>query len=157
VKVKVIEILSLTPEDKQRLNSHALQRFSDWQGKILSKVSQLSQLSVEQVRKDLATYLDENEIAEFHKCLADIKGWLSKCMDTGDRYFSYAYATRVITPMLRVENLVTKAYQAKEDEKEWNAACKAVNPPLSDAKMYFTNEECDGVRKGYSASHSCPH
>lgn len=139
----MIEVLSLKSEDKQRLNSYALKRLNDWQGSILSKVSQLRQLNIEQVRADLDTYLHDKEMAEFNKCLADIKGWLSECMDTGDRYFPYAYATWVITPMLRVESLIMKAYQAKEDEKKWNVACKAVNPPLSDAKMYFGDHEYD--------------
>jgi len=147
VKVNVTEILSLKPEDKERLNSHALERLNEWQGKILSKVPQLRQLNVEQAKKDLATYLDENEIAEFNKCLADIKSWLSECMDTGDKYFSYAYATWVITPMSRIEYLVTKTYQTKEDEKEWNTAYNALNPPGRDAKTYLTDEEYKGFVK----------
>jgi molecular chaperone DnaK (HSP70) len=110
VKVNVTEILSLKSEDKERLNSHALERMNEWERRILSRVPQLRQLSEEQVTNDLATYLDENEIAEFQKCLADIRQWLSECMDTGDRYFSYAYATWVVTPMSRAENLVAKAY-----------------------------------------------
>jgi hypothetical protein len=143
VKVKMTEIFGLKPEYKERLNSYALKRFNDWQERILSKASQVRQLSIEQLNADLDTYLHDNEKVEFSKCVADIAGWLSKCMDTGDRYFPDAYATWVITPMFRVESLIMKAYQAKEDEKEWNAACKAVNPPLSDAKMYFGNEEYD--------------
>ena len=93
MKVNVTEILSLKPEDKERLNSHALERLNEWQGRILTKVPQLRQLSADQAKKDLATYLDENEITEFNKCLADIKRWLSECMDTGDKYFLYAFAT----------------------------------------------------------------
>ncbi|MFO7996193.1 MAG: hypothetical protein R6U93_03465 [Dehalococcoidia bacterium] len=142
----MIEILSLKPEDKERLNSRALERFNDWQAEILSKVPQLRQFSVEQVKNDLATHLDENEVAELNKCLADITRWLSECMDTGDRYFTYAYATWVITPMLRVESLIMKAYQAKEANKKWNAACEAVNPPLSDAKMYLSDKEHNEFR-----------
>ena len=141
------EILSLKPEDKERLNSHALERLNEWQGRILTKVPQLRQLSADQAKKDLATYLDENEITEFNKCLADIKRWLSECMDTGDKYFSYAFATWVVTPMFQVEYLVTKAYQAKQDEREWNTAYNAVNPPVKDAKMYFTDEEYKGFVK----------
>ncbi len=145
VKVSVTEILGLKPEDKERLSSHALERLNEWQRRILSRVPQLCQLSGEQARKDSANYLDKNEIAEFNKCLADIKRWLSECMDTGDKYFSYAYATWVVTPMFRVECLLTKAYQAKEDEKEWNTAYNAVNPPVRDAKMYFRGCEAKEV------------
>ena len=70
-------------------------------------------------------------------------------MDTGDRYFPDAYATWVVTPMFRIESLIMKAYQAKEDEKKWNVACKAVKPPLSDAKMYFgdINEVTERIGK----------
>jgi hypothetical protein len=141
VKVNVGEILSLKSEDEERLNSHALKRLNDCQAEILSKVPQLRQLSVEQVKTDLATHLDENEIAEFNKCLADIKLWLSECMDTGDRYFSYAYATWVVTPMLRVESLIIKVYQRVEAERRkkeydarWRAAFVSIKPPFSDSK-----------------------
>ena len=144
----MIEILSLKPEDKERLNSHALKRLYDWQAEIPSKVPQLRQLSVEQVKNDLATHLDENEIAEFNKCLADIKVWLSECMDTGDRYFSYAYATWVVTPMLRVESLIIRAYQRfeaerrkKEYDDRWRAAFVSIKPPVDDAKKYLNNKE----------------
>jgi len=147
MKVNVTEILSLKPEEKERLNSHTLERLNEWQGRILSRVPQLRQLSEEQVTKDLVTYLDENEIAEFQKCLADIRQWLSECMDIGDRYNPCAYATWVVTTMSRIEQLVAKAYQAKEDEKEWNTAYDAVNPPGRDAKTYLTDEEYKGFVK----------
>jgi len=38
VKVKVTEILSLKPQDKERLNSYALGRINDWQGRIMKEV-----------------------------------------------------------------------------------------------------------------------
>jgi hypothetical protein len=147
VKVNVTGVLSLEPEYKERLNHHALKRFNDWQEHILSKVPQLRQLTVEQLNADLDTYLHDNEKVEFSKCVADIAGWLSKCMDTGDRYCRYAYDTQVIDPMDQVELLTIKAYQAKEADKRWKAACKAVNPPLSDAKKYFGGEEYEGFIK----------
>jgi len=146
----MIEILSLEPEDKERLNSYALKRLNDCQAEILNKVPQLRQLSVEQVRNDLATHLDENEIAEFNKCLADIKVWLSECIDTGDRYFSYAYASWVVTPMLRVESLIIRAYQRVEAERRkkeyddrWRAAFVSIKPPFSDSKKYLDSKEQD--------------
>jgi len=72
VKVKVTEILSLRPQDKERLNSHALKRFNDWQDRIMRETPQLRQLNIEQIRADLATYLHDNERVEFNNCLADI-------------------------------------------------------------------------------------
>jgi len=137
----LVEILSLKPEDKQRLHSYALKRFDDWKDRILSKAPQLRQLSIEQLGADLNTYLNANEMVELNNCLGDVTRWLSGCMDTGDSYFPYTYDEQVIAPMFQVEYLIMKAYRAKEDEEEWNAACKAVNPPLSDAKMYFSDEE----------------
>jgi hypothetical protein len=95
VEVKLIEILSLKSEDKQRLHSYALKRLNDWQGSILSKVPQLRQLSIEQLSADLNTYLNDNARVEFNNCLADITKRLSGCMDTGDSYFPYAYDTRL--------------------------------------------------------------
>jgi hypothetical protein len=147
MKVNVTEILSLEPEDKERLNSHALERLNEWQQTILSRVPQLRQLSEDQVAEDLVTYLDENEIAEFQECFADMRRWLSECMDIGDGYNPCAYATWVITTMSRVEQLVAKAYRAKEYEKEWNTAYNAVNPPDRDAKTYLTDEEYKGFVK----------
>ena len=99
----MIEILSLKPEDKARLNSHALERLDDWQDQIVREVPQLRQLNVEQIRADLDTYLPENERVEFNDCLAVITKWVSGCMDTRDGYFPYAYDTRVIDPMVRVK------------------------------------------------------
>ena len=146
----MIEILSLKHEDKERLNSHALKRLNDWQAEILSKVPQLRQFSLEQVKNDLATHLDKSEIAELNKCLADIIEWLSKCLDTGDRYFSYTYATWVVTPMSRVESLIIEAYQRVEAERRkkeyddrWHAAFVSIKPPVADAKKYLNNKEHD--------------
>ena len=139
----MIAILSLKPEDEKRLNPHALKRFNDWQDRIMRQAPQLGQLSIEQTRADLRTHLHDNELAEYSKCLSDITRWLSECMDTGDRYFPHAYDTQVITPMSRVESLIVRAYQLKEVERKWRTACKAVNPPLNDAKMYFGDEEYD--------------
>jgi hypothetical protein len=138
------EIFGLKPEYKERLNSYALKRFNDWQERILSKVPQLRRLTIEQLNADLDTYLHDDEKVEFGKCVADIAGWLSKCMDTGDKYLPSAYDRQVIDLMIRIESLIIEAYQAKEAKEKWNAACKAVNPPLSDAKMYFGNEEYEG-------------
>ena len=143
-KVKMIEILGLKPKDKSRLNSHALNRYNDWQDRIMREVPQLRQLNIEQIKTDLDTYLDDAERLEFNNCLAKITMWLSRCVDAGDGYFPDAYDTEVITPMFRVESLITEAYQAKEAQQKWDAARKAVNPPLSDAKMYLGNKEYDG-------------
>ena len=137
----MVQILSLKPEDEERLNSHALKRFNDWQDRIMREAPQIRQLSIEQMKADLDTYLHDNEKDEFNECLADIAKWLSGCMNTGDSYFPYAYDMDVVAPMCRVESLLMKAYQAKEDEKKSDAACKAVNPPLSDAKMYLSDDE----------------
>ena len=146
----MIEILSLKPEDEERLNSHALKRFNDWQDCILSKAPQLRQLSIEQTRAHLRTYLYDNELAEFSKCLADITKWLSECMDTGDRHFPEAYAEWVITPMLRVESLLIMAYQRAEAERRkkeyddrWRAAFVSIKPPVDDAKKYLNDTEHD--------------
>jgi hypothetical protein len=144
VNVNVTDILSLKPEDKERLNSYALGRLNEWQGRILSRVPQLRQLGEEQVAKDLVAYLDKNEITEFQKCLADMRQWLSECMGTGDKYNSCAYATWVVSTMSRVERLVVKAYEAKEYKEKWNAAYDAVNPPETDAKTYLADDEYKG-------------
>lgn len=146
----MIEILSLKPEDEQRLNSQALKRYNDWQDRILSKAPQLGQLSVEQTKAHLRTYLHDNELAEFTKCLDDITQWLSECMDTGEKHFPYAYARWVITPMIQVESLIIKAYQRAEAERQkneyddrWRAAFISMKPPTDDAKKYLNSKEHD--------------
>jgi hypothetical protein len=142
----VIEILSLKPEDEKRLNPHAMKRFNDWQDHILRQVPRLSQPSIEQTRADLRTHLHDNELAEFTK-------WLSECMDTADRYFPYAYDTRVIDPMSRVESLIVRAYERAEEErlkKECEdrryAAFASMKPPADDAKKYLSDKEHDRFR-----------
>jgi len=144
------EIFGLEPEYKERLNHCALKRFNDWQGHIMREAPQLHQLNLEQIRADLRTYLNDNERIEFSNCLADIAGLLSKCMDTGDRYFPYAYDTRVIDPMSRVESLIIRAYRRaeaerrkKEYEDRWCAAFVSINPPVDDAKKYLNDKEQD--------------
>jgi hypothetical protein len=137
----MVQILSLKPEDEGRLNSHALKRFNDWQDRIMREAPQLRQLSMEQIKADLDTYLDDDEKAEFNECLVDITRWLSECMNTEDSYFPHAYDIQVVTPMWRAESLIMRVYPAKEAEKKSDAAYKAVNPPLSDAKMYFSDDE----------------
>ena len=147
------EIFGLEPEYKERLNSHALKRFNDWQERILREVPQLRQLTIEQLNADLDTYLHDNEKVEFSKCVADIAEWLSKCMDTGDRYFPYAYDEQVIDPMIRIESLIIEAYRRAEAErrkKEYEdrrfAAFVSIKPPVDDAKKYLSDKEHNEFR-----------
>ena len=146
----MIEILRLSPEDEQRLNSHALKRLSDWQDRILHEAPQLRGLSIQQTRAHLRTYLHDEELAEFSKCLADITRWLSECMDTGDTHFPKAYAQWVITPMLRVESLLVTACRRAEEERRrkeyddrWRDAFVAMKPPTDDAEKYLNDREQD--------------
>ena len=146
--LKLTEILVLKSEDAERFNPHALSRFKDWQVCILIRVPHLRQLNIEQIKTDLDTHLNDKEKADFNKCIADITGWLSGCMDTGYGYLPYAYDTRVITPMFQVESLVIRAYQRAEAErqkKEYEerrlAVFKVINPPFNYAKKYLNEEE----------------
>lgn len=146
----MVQILSLRPEDRQRLNGHALERFNDWQDRILTKAPQLRQLSIGQIRAHLRTYLHDNELTEFGKCLTDITKWLSECMDTGDRHFPDAYATWVIDPMDRIESLLITACKRAENERRkkeyddrWCAAFVSMKPPTDDAEKYLSDEEND--------------
>ena len=140
----MIEIISLKPEDKERLNSHALERLNDWHGEVLSKVPQLRELSADQLKNDLGAHLAEHEIAELNECLATIRGWIYECMDTGGRYFPRAYDTHVIASMSRIKSLIIETYQKAEEErrqKEYDdrrrAAFLAMTPPLDDAKKHL--------------------
>ena len=63
--------LSFKPEDKERLNSWALESLDDWQHRIMSKASQLRRFCTEQIKANLGTYLHDNERVEFGSCVAD--------------------------------------------------------------------------------------
>jgi len=146
----VSKILSIKPGDEKRLNSHALSRINDWEARILNKVAQLGPVNIEQIKAYTNTYLDDNEMAEFKKCLADIRRWLAGCMDSGNGYYSCAYATWVIDPMTQIESFILMAYQRAEAEQQnkeykerWRAALKAINPPVDDAKKYLNHKEYD--------------
>ncbi|MGQ9546969.1 MAG: hypothetical protein ACUVTR_07485 [Dehalococcoidia bacterium] len=138
-------LLNLQPDDEGRLNPHALERINAWEARILRRTRQLD---LEEVIADLDTYLRRNERVEFDKCLADIKKWLSGCIDSASKYFLHPYATWVIDPMLRVESLIVRAYQRaeadrrkKEHEDRWCAAFVSVRPPVDDAKKHLNDNE----------------
>jgi hypothetical protein len=151
----LIEILSLQPQDKQRLYPYALKRINDWEADFLKKAPQLN---AQEIKVDLDTYLNDDEKAEFQKSVADVRKWVDGCMDKGDGYWSYAYSRWVIYPMIRIQLLIERVYSLKaekaemeqrkrEYEERWQLACKAVNPPLNDAKVYFSDEEYDDFIK----------
>ena len=146
----MVEILSLKPEDEQRLHSYALKRLNDWRDRIMREAPQLRQLNIEQLGADLNTYLHDNERDTLDNCLDDIIRWLSGCVDTGDSYFAYAYDTQVIAPMSRVESLIIEVYQradAERRKKEYEdrrfAAFVSIKPPVDDAKKYLNDKEHD--------------
>src|SRR4030065_1853387 len=56
-----------------RNNSHALSRINDWEARILNKAAQLGPVNIEQIKAYTNTYLDDNEMAEFKTCLADLQ------------------------------------------------------------------------------------
>jgi hypothetical protein len=150
MEVKMVEILSLKPEDEQRLHSYALKRLNDWRDRIMREVPQLRQLSIEQLSVDLNTYLNDNEVVELNNCLDDVIKWLAGCMDAGDGYFPYVYDEQVIDPMIRIESLIIEAYQRAEAERRkkeyddrWRAAFVSIKPPVDDAKKYLNDKEQD--------------
>jgi hypothetical protein len=150
MEVKMVEILSLKPEDEQRLHSYALKRLNHWRDRIMREAPQLRQLSIDQLSADLNAYLHDNERDELDNCLDDITRWLSGCVDTGDSYFPYAYDTQVIAPMSRVESLIIEVYQRAEAERRkkeyddrWRAAFVSIKPPVDDAKKYLNAKEHD--------------
>ncbi|MFO7996413.1 MAG: hypothetical protein R6U93_04615 [Dehalococcoidia bacterium] len=138
-------------EDEQRLHPRVLERINDLEARILKEIPQLNG---QEITVDLDIYLDDKERAEFQECLADMRKWVAGCMDTGDSYHPYAYSSWMTHPMNRVQSLIEKAYRLKaeqaelerkqrECEEKWQLAREAVNPPLSDAEMYLSNEEYD--------------
>jgi hypothetical protein len=150
VEVKMTEVIGLTPEYKERLNPNALKRFTDWQEDILSAVPEIRQLSEDQLNADLDTHLLEDEKVKFRKCVTDIAGWLSRCMDTGDRFCPHAYDKQVIDPMIRIKSLIIEAYRRadaerrkKEYDDRWRAAFVSIKPPVDDAKKYLNDKEHD--------------
>jgi hypothetical protein len=144
------DIFSLGAKHKERLNPGALKRFTDWEERILTEVPQVRQRTAEQLNTDLNTYLRDDEKVEFNKCVDGIAEWLFKCMDVGDRYFSYAYYGGVIDPMVRIQSLIRQTYQRVEAERRkkeyserWRAAFLSTKPPVDDAKKYLNDREHD--------------
>jgi len=144
----MIEIFGLGPDYKERLNPGALKRFADWLERLLRNVPQAGQLTTEQLNTNLDAYLRDDEKVEFGNCVARIADWLHKCMDVGDRYFSYAYDRQVIDPMIRFESLIRETYQRAEAERRkkeyddrWRAAFVSIKPPVDDAKKYLNDKE----------------
>lgn len=144
----MIEILSLRPGEEERLHPFVLKCYRDWHERILRAAPQLRGLSTEQTGAHLSAYLQDDELREFSKCVADITRWLSECMDTGDTHFPKAYALWVVTPMFRVESLlVTVCRRAeaeqrrKEYEDQWCAAHVYLDPPTDDAKKYLDDKD----------------
>jgi len=145
--IELARLFNLKPEDERRLNSHALERMNAWEARILKKTPQFG---IQEIMADLDTYLHDNERVEINECLADIKKWLSGCMDVASRYFLHAHATWVIDPMFRVESLIVRACQRaeaerrkKEHEDRWCAAFVSMKPPVDDAKKYLSDKEHD--------------
>ena len=144
----MIEILRLGPGEEERLHPYVLKCYRDWHERILRVAPQLRGLSTEQTGACLRTYLDENELAEFSKCVDGIVRWLSECMDAADTYFPKAYALWVVTPMFRVESLLVTACRRAEAEQrrkkcrdQWCAAHVYLDPPTDDAKKYLDGKD----------------
>jgi hypothetical protein len=144
------KLFGLGTEFKERLNPHALKRFSDWLEHILTEVPQIGQLTEEQLNADLDAYLNNDERIEFSKCEDDIVEWLRKCLDTGNIYFRLAYDERVIDPMIRIKSLIKETYRRadaerrkKEYDERWRAAFVSIKPPVDDAKKYLNDKEHD--------------
>jgi hypothetical protein len=144
------KIFDLGSEYKGRLNAHALRRYSDWLGRILTEAPQIRHLTEEQVNADLDTYLSSDERIEFGRCEDDISGWLCKCLDTGGQHCRLAYDERVIDPMIRIKSLIIETYRRvdaerrkKEYDERWRAAFVSMKPPVDDAKEYLNDEEYD--------------
>ena len=144
----MIAILSLRPGEEERLHPFVLKCYRDWHERILRAAPQLRGLSTEQTGAHLSAYLQDDELHEFSKCVADITRWLSECMDTGDTHFPKAYALWVVTPMFRVESLLVTAcrraaeeQRRKEYEDQWCAAWMYLDPPTDDAKKYLDDKD----------------
>lgn len=145
-------LFNLRPQDENGLAPHALQRMNDWEDRIVGKVPQLGQLSVEEIMADLENHLDVSEKSELKKYVADMTEWLCGCTDSGEGYCSRAYATWIVDRMLEVERLISRAYRAKAEKAEaeqrkkeyedsWCNVYVSMNPPVDDAKEYLNDAE----------------
>lgn len=146
------EIFAMNPDDEKRLHPYALERFKEWRRDVLGCVPQLAALDVGGIEADVNIYLADYEKARLAKCRAGILEWLSRCLDITDESSPYPYETDVIDPMFEIKSLLQKVYSRKEAkaneekeksdyEKRWQAAFRALAPPLKDAKTHLSNEE----------------
>jgi hypothetical protein len=142
----------MNPDDEKRLHPYALERFNKWRTDILSSIPQLGELNADEIEADVNTYLADCEMARLAKCRAEILDWLRACLDIADNFSPYPYDRDVIDPMLEIKLLLQKVYSCKEAkvneekekrdyEKRWQAAFRALAPPLKGAKIYLSSEE----------------
>jgi hypothetical protein len=113
------ELVRLCPKDEGNLHPVALRRLLEW-GEKLSKKIPLATLSFE----DLATWLNEDELAQWRKEVEEIREWLAKCLD--DKYSIYCHADWVTWHMMEIEKLIERVWQRKsrwvQEQQKWKEA-----------------------------------
>lgn len=162
--LSLAEIFILNPEIKKGIHLHAAIRHNEWLIKIYGELAKLS-VGKTDLNADINTYLNDTDKDRVEKCKEVILEWLWKCTNIGTGYSPYSpvYADWVISPMIELKSLIIKAYQAKtkkleterkqrEREQKWDAAYKALNTPVDDAKKYLSNEEYEEYLKSINGA-----
>lgn len=125
------EILEPSEKLREKLHPPALKRLQEWLAGVKQEIPQLLGLTLEEINADLSRYLQDTERTRIKKYHGAILEWLRTCIDIDSSPPPYS------SSMLDFKRLLKKAYQRKEKEERWHAACKAVNPPTNDAKRYL--------------------
>lgn len=151
------EILTLKPEGiEKRIHPQALQRYREWRDEVRREVP-LQELS----NDDLNMYLTDGEKRDFERYMGEITRGLVTCMDIEDGDSVDALVKNLailqfkgnsLLPMFQIKSLLQEVHKRKTAEAEaerkklqekerWQAAFKALKPPLQKAKMFLNSKE----------------
>lgn len=142
-----INIFALTPEDEQRIHPDALVRYKELLND-LYRVAIGGQLTSD----DLNTHLSDNEKDTFADDVNQIADALFKSRDKNDGYSASPYSDAFVSPMVDIKSLLTKVYERREKQKEWEQALQVLNPPIKAAKLYLNSKEYEEFKKSIPAA-----
>lgn len=103
--------------DERRIHPHARKLINNWIATIAQNIPQLVELDKDQIAKDAATYLSDDEKITYTHYLANISGYLSQCTDIQDNTL-YPTLISLNKAMGKLLPLLLMVYRRKADKAE---------------------------------------
>ena len=103
--------------DERRLHPRARELINNWIATIAQNIPQLVELDIDQIAKDVATYLNDDEKITCTHYLANILGYLSQCTDIQDNTL-YPTLISLNKAMGKLLPLLLMVYRRKADKTE---------------------------------------